>query len=56
MLETREQNDTYNQDLMPGAILMEIGDAQHRYEEAERAAHYLAEALADLIRDGKYPK
>ena len=56
MLETREQNDTYNQDLMVGAILLEVGDAQHRYEEAERGAQYLAEALADLIRDGKYPK
>lgn len=56
MLETREQKDTYNQDLMVGAILLEVGDAQHRYEEAERAARYLSEALADLIRDGKYPK
>lgn len=55
-LPTRVQNDTYNQDIMPGAILLEIGNAMNRYEEAERAVAYLAKALAAAIRDGDYPK
>lgn len=55
-LPTRIQNDTYNQDLSPGAVVLEIGNALNRYEEAERSVYYLAKALAALIRDGEYPK
>jgi len=55
-LPTRVQNDTYNQDLMPGAILLEIGNALNDYDEADRSMLLLAEVLADMIRDGDYPK
>ncbi len=55
-LPTRVQNDTYNQDLLTGAILLEIGNALDRYDEAERTLRYLAEALAALVRDGEYPR
>lgn len=55
-LPTRVQNDTYNQDLLPGAILLEIGNALNQYDEAERSVYYLAKALAALIQDGDYPK
>ena len=50
------QNDRYNQDLLPGAILLEIGDAMNSYDEAERSATYLAEVLAAMVRDGAYPR
>lgn len=55
-LPTRVQPDIYNQDLMPGAILLEIGNATNEYAEAERAVVRLAEALADLIRDDRHPR
>lgn len=55
-LPTRVQNDTYNQDLMPGAILLEIGNALNLYDEADRSMTLLAEVLAEMIRDGDYPK
>lgn len=55
-LPTRVQNDTYNQDLLTGAILLEIGNALNRYDEAERAVYYLSKALAAAIRAGEYPK
>lgn len=55
-LPTRVQEDRYNQDLAPGAILLEIGGALNQYEEAERAAAYVGEALAALIREGAYPR
>jgi stage II sporulation protein P len=44
----------YNQDLTPGAVLLEIGSAMNRYDEAERSARYLAEILAEMVRDGGY--
>jgi stage II sporulation protein P len=55
-LPTRVQNDRYNQDLMPGAILLEVGGALNSYAEAERAGLYLTEGLAEAIRAGEYPK
>lgn len=55
-LPTRVQEDRYNQDLLPGAVLLEIGGALNRYEEADRAVTYLAEALGELIREGAYPQ
>lgn len=55
-LPTRVQEDRYNQDLAPGAILLEVGGALNRYEEAERAVAYVSEAMAALIREGAYPR
>jgi len=55
-LPTRVQNDTYNQDLGLGAILLEVGNALDKYDEAERAMGYLAEAIASLVRAGEYPR
>jgi stage II sporulation protein P len=56
MLPTRLQDDMYNQDLMPGAILVEIGGALNQYSEAERSILALADALAGVIRSGEYLK
>ncbi len=55
-LPTVTQEYRYNQDLIPGAILLEIGNATNRYEEAERAVGYLAEVLVEMIREDAYPK
>jgi stage II sporulation protein P len=46
----------YNQDLMPGAILLEIGNATNGYDEADRAIRFLAETLVAMIKDGAYPQ
>ncbi|HWI61491.1 MAG TPA: stage II sporulation protein P [Symbiobacteriaceae bacterium] len=54
--QTRVQGDLYNQDIAPGAILLEIGGALNQYAEAERSAGYVAEVLAEMIREGAYPK
>jgi stage II sporulation protein P len=51
-----KKDNVYNQDVMRGAILLEIGGAMNQYAEADRAAGYLAEALAEMIRDDAYPK
>ena len=55
-LPIRVQTDNYNQDLMPGAILLEIGGAMNQYEQADRSARYLAEVLAEMIREDAYPQ
>lgn len=47
--------DTYNQDLENGAILFEIGSAQNTMEEALRGADLLANVLARIVQEGKYP-
>lgn len=52
----KENNDRYNQDLMPGAILFEIGSAQNSMTEALRGADLLANVLTRVIQEGKYPK
>ncbi|MGE5676249.1 MAG: stage II sporulation protein P [Mycobacterium leprae] len=46
---------SYNQDLLPGAILLEVGGAMNQYQEAERAVDCLAETLAAMTREGAYP-
>lgn len=51
-----KKDNVYNQDIMRGAILLEIGGAMNQYAEADRAASYLAEALAEMIRHDAYPK
>lgn len=43
------KEDRYNQDLLPGAILLEIGSATNSYAQAERAITLLAQGLADLV-------
>ncbi len=55
-LPTRIQSDTYNQDMLPGAILLEIGGAMNSYAEAEQSVKFLAKTLAAMIREGEYPK
>ncbi|HLN61080.1 MAG TPA: stage II sporulation protein P [Symbiobacteriaceae bacterium] len=55
-LPIRVQTDNYNQDIMPGAILLEIGGAMNQFEQADRSARYLAEVLADMIREDAYPQ
>lgn len=54
-LETRRQKYQYNQDLIPGAVLFEIGGAMNQYAEAERAIGYLARAISEVVRAGDYP-
>jgi stage II sporulation protein P len=54
-LPTRKQQYTYNQDLLPGAILLEIGDALNQYAGAERSALLLADVLAEMVREGAFP-
>ncbi len=54
-LPTLTPQARYNQDLLPGAILLEIGNALNTFEEAERAVNYLADALVELLRAGEYP-
>jgi stage II sporulation protein P len=55
-LPTRVQAYTYNQDLLPGAVLFEVGNATNSYDEADRAVSILAAVLADVAREGAYPK
>lgn len=55
-LPTLTAENRYNQDLLPGAILLEIGNATNHYDEAERAIRFLAEALVEVITAEKIPK
>ena len=50
------KNDRYNQDLLPGAVLIEVGTATNTMEESLRVVNLLAPVLADLVRQGRYPK
>ncbi len=43
------RNETYNQELAPYSLLLEIGTGANSLEEAKRAARLVGEALADLI-------
>jgi hypothetical protein len=43
------RNSTYNQELAPFSLLLEIGTGGNCIEEAERAAVLVGEALAKLI-------
>ncbi|MBQ9773651.1 MAG: stage II sporulation protein P [Clostridia bacterium] len=43
------RNETYNQELAPYSLLLEIGTGANSVEEAERAAVLVGEALAKLI-------
>lgn len=44
----RLQASRYNQDLSPGALLVEVGSAGNTHEEALRGAEYLAEGIIAL--------
>lgn len=46
----------YNQDLAPGALLVEIGSTFNTLEEAERAAVLVADVLAEAYRRGLAPE
>lgn len=46
----------YNQHLAPGALLLEVGSVRNHMDEALRTAEILADVLADLIRNGQYPR
>lgn len=46
----------YNQDLSPGAILIEIGGPENTMEEALNSARMVADVLADVVRSGAYPR
>jgi stage II sporulation protein P len=52
---TRVQHDQYNQDLITGAVLFEMGGPMNQYAEAERSINYLAQALAQIAREGAFP-
>lgn len=45
----KERNLTYNQDLHPGALLVEVGGHENSLEEVRRTLPYLAQAIAELI-------
>lgn len=47
---SRRQGARYNQDLLPGALLFEIGSVRNGMPEALRTAQLLAEVLADWLR------
>lgn len=50
-----KQQDRYNQDLLPGAVLIEVGTSYSQMGEALRTVDLLAPVLADLLNQGKYP-
>lgn len=45
------RNSSYNQEMAPHALLLEIGTAANSVEEAERAAVLVGEALARLLQE-----
>lgn len=45
----RERSLVYNQDLHPGALLVEVGGHENTLEEARRTLPYLAQALAEVL-------
>lgn len=46
----RLQASRYNQDLSPGALLVEVGSAGNTQQEAQQAARYLAEGIIALAK------
>lgn len=51
LLQRLEIRDTtYNQDLHPRAILLEIGDYQNSSQEAIRSVYLLADVIAELLK------
>ncbi|MFO8059895.1 MAG: stage II sporulation protein P [Bacillota bacterium] len=55
-LKTLVSDYRYNQHLLPGALLLEVGGIENTLEEALLSARNLARVIAILLRDGKVPK
>jgi stage II sporulation protein P len=51
-LQLRAQR--FNQDLCPGALLIEVGTAGNTHAQALRAAEYLAEGILALAKGANY--
>lgn len=51
-----EEPARYNQDLLPGAVIFEIGGPENSLDETYRSIDMLSRVLADLLRQGKYPR
>ncbi len=45
----------FNQDLLPAMILIEVGGVENTMDESLRSARAMADVLAEVIRQGKYP-
>jgi stage II sporulation protein P len=50
------KQDRYNQDLLPGALLLEIGSALNSMAEGEEAARLLADVLTEIVEKKLYPE
>lgn len=50
------KDDRYNQDLLPGAVLLEVGSAVNTMQEAEEAARLFADVLQEVIARNNYPR
>ncbi|MCL5676654.1 MAG: stage II sporulation protein P [Firmicutes bacterium] len=46
----------YNQDLLPGAILFEMGGPENTREEINRSVDLFSAVLADILRQGRFPR
>lgn len=44
------RNARYNQQYLPGCLLLEVGSAANTLQEAENAAHFAAIAFSDMIK------
>lgn len=50
------EDDRYNQDVAPGALLFEIGGTFNTLAEAERAARLVADVLVEALQQGLVPE
>ncbi|MEW6244270.1 MAG: stage II sporulation protein P [Bacillota bacterium] len=46
----------YNQHVLPGALLLEIGGVENTLEECKATARLLAQVLSDMYKRGEFPK
>lgn len=51
-----EEPARYNQDLLPGALLLEVGGPENSLEEVFRSIDLLAPVLSDQLRQGDFPR
>lgn len=49
------ENYRFNQHLLPGSVILEVGGVDNTLEESLRAARLMADVLAEVIRDGQVP-
>ncbi len=54
-LRTLTSDYRYNQHLLPGALLLEMGGTENTLDEALKSARNLARVIAILLRDGRVP-